>query len=40
MTTINNTFRCLIAFVILAITSCSKEGDIFTNDRADKFIGT
>ena len=32
--------RCLIAFVILAITSCSKEGNVFTDDRADKFIGT
>ena len=30
----------MIAFLPLTISSCSKEGDAFTDNRADKFLGT
>ena len=30
----------MIAFLTLTISSCSKEGDAFTDNRADKVLGT
>ena len=30
----------MIAFLALTISSCSKEGDAFTDNLADKFLGT
>lgn len=30
----------MITFLTLTISSCSKEGDAFTDNRADKFLGT